>query len=251
MTKNKSIKKLIVSFNDCTRGSLALGDADLLSGMNYHSDYEVFCFNYFLECGDISNVPLSNRKMLSEIHYINSNSIIKEKESMLQKLRSLNKDCPIELFVDKNDSNGFCNLCFFAGEFAGFQNVRLNYYHTVCKTRGIVSYPYIVIDGFAKRWQEIVSNNAAVRCIKNGELTELSLEDAKNMVLSCFTNRYERFFTAYRKFLKLYEKKVTSFSFEYITTLLLDDGLLEKRCDPKALSEYKDLLIEQKIRLKK
>ena len=256
-------KKVFISFNPSMEGSLRAGMVDFIMDSTEEFDYEVINFEYLLEVGDISKVPFSAADLYSNLLFDEVDEYVNNVNDSLAKLRSYENDSDVQLFVFGNTGNEICNLYYFAEEFKRFANVKLNFCRTVLiKTSSPIIEAYTVVDNsieltnevlerFSAKWKYLVSSNSAIRVSRGGEIVEYSFKQAMDMVLSVFSKEYERFPTLYSKFLDSLSEceKWTYKSFEYITYMLVENGIIEKTADTNTQSGYSDIFFEQKFRI--
>ena len=255
--------KIFVSFNPSMQGELKAGFVDYIKRTMQATDYAVVELEYLLACGDISDIPFSNTKLYTDLLFEEIESVIKKTQASLKRLHKYNSNGGIEIFVDKCRANDICNLYYFAKEFKSFSNARLNYCHTELITDKGATFEIAVVDEsipltedlldqFSKKWDELVSNNNAIRVTKNGELVEYSIEQAKEKILNVFTHEFVKFPVLLSNFYKTCEdEEMWEYaSFEYVTYILINEGTVERTKDKNTNSGCSDIYFEQKFRIR-
>ena len=110
-----------------------------------------------------------------------------------------------------------------------------------------------LIKTFSSKWQKLVQNNKAIRECKDGEVIEYSLEQAQELILPIFTNKYKRFPILYTNFIDKYDSLgifIDYIPFQYVIKTLIEEGLVERTMKTDTKSGYSDIYFEQDFRLK-
>lgn len=267
----KTIKSLFVAFNDSTGGELKQGLTNCLKGLKHNKDYKVVKLEYELTCGDISNVPFSNAEVYEDFFFDSVENAYAWVQESIKTIHFYNKKATIELFVNKNGANELCNFYYFINVFKDLENVYLNYFHEETKEvywkefNDKVLETEIVVDKrepltsdfiktFSSKWQKLVQNNNAIRECKDGEVIEYSLEQAQELILPIFTNKYKRFPILYTDLLKKHDEEgliISYIPFQYVIKTLIDAGLVERTMKTDTQSGCSDIYFEQDFRLVK
>lgn len=265
-----NIKYLVVAFNDSTGGALKARRSNFLKNLKLNKDFVALKLEYFLNCGDISNVPFSNPDGY-ELYYTEPQDVYNEIQKTIAKINSYNKKTPIELFVNPKRANELCNLYFFAKIFANKENVSINYYHKEnieikLKKLGTFLDTEIVIDKripltndliatFNQNWQRLVSNNSFVREFVGNDIKEYTMQEAKDKILPFFSENFVRFPKLYNKLIETYDSEnpvdFTFVTFECVTKKLIEGGIIERTSKTSTVSGCDDIYFEQDFRLKK
>lgn len=258
-------KKLLVAFGDSTCGNLKFGIEDR-EHEKWKQDYEVILLHYYAEFGDITNLPFSQERFYREMYFVEAESAYEENQKNIKQLHSINKETEVELFVNPNWANDLCNLYCFAKEFEGFTNLYLTYFHEEERESHLgVFYSVIVIDKrivlsdndlkeYIKKWEILSKNKEDIRICRDGEIVELPLQDAKDMVLSVMTTEYRKFPLIFTDVIKKYddEREYITLSyngFEYIMQKLIDEKIVKRTKNKNVQSGCPDIFFEQKFRL--
>ncbi|MBR5449631.1 MAG: hypothetical protein IKV43_06540, partial [Clostridia bacterium] len=233
--KQYNPKHVFVVFNPSVQGELLASDCEYNGAvLDYYIDYMMITFySYVLDCGDVSRVPYSNKAIYKNLTFDPPHNVQRRIARYIKKIEALDKDVIIHLFVEANRIEEICGLYYFSNLFIDFNNVLL---HTVAfNDIDFSKRPLINIGNgepltkeklldFSERWKRLADSNADIRYIKNGEILELSLADAKKLILPFFSEEFKHYPKILLNFIEQYKEEypLSFLSIDYIVMVLLD-----------------------------
>lgn len=194
------VKDIHIVFDNQFQGNLSY----LLKNCNgelYENaiEYHVFCLEYYMEIGDLSNVPYSNQEEYTRIQSDYSYAL-KRVEKILGEIKAFNPNTKVYLWVDYNNINEYLNFLFFANEFKSFNEVYL-----VDSNDGNVKKEYIpqkaldnkkrlsniALDRLNKKFYSIKTEENKINLLVDKKIKRFSLDKFSAKVLELISSRYE------------------------------------------------------------
>ena len=162
-------------------------------------EYRVFCLEYYMEIGNLSNVPYSNQKEYARLQTDYSYAL-KRVEKVLTEIKAFSPKTKVYLWVNDNNLNEYLNFLFFANEFKLFNEVYL-----VDSKEGNAKKKYIpkkaldkkkrlsniALDRFDKKFYTIKTEENKLNLLVDKKIKIFSLNKFSAKVLELVRSRYE------------------------------------------------------------
>lgn len=159
-------------------------------------DSPIFLLNYILDCGDISNIPYSNKNLYTESDK-DMNSIKQKIDENLTIIDSYPSNTNVYIWIRTSITNELCNLAYFSKRLEKYNNVFLIQLYQGTQ---IQNYPYIKhstksqtndLIKFNLMWQKIVNENSTIRLSHNYDILNVNINSLNNYLIPCLSENYE------------------------------------------------------------
>lgn len=249
------IKDLHIFFDNNTQVAYKLKNFDDALYENL-VEYRYFSLEYFMEIGDLSNVPDSNSREYDFI-YLGDVSLVKKRiNNILETIKRFDVKTRIFLWVDENRVEQYLNYLYFSKEFKGFDNV-----YFVPLQEGNAKNDYIPqkalnkkkklskveLDRLYSRYIKIKTADGCFNVLYDNKIKSVPLKKYCDKVLSSVSVKYESDLVVDHRYYKKYKDtqyQLTYFQLKRVLSYLKANNKIEF----KFLDEQEPF---NKLRLKK